>query len=274
MIHHYIPGRLLAPFIDVVWVTEAVFRSEGMERVLPTGTMQIIINLHGAPILTWGRGDNRRQETIDTAIVAGAHMDYLIIDPRSVVRSMGIVFKPGGAAPFFSPPLKELKNQRIPLDVLWGAEAGALRAQLLEAETPRQCFLALECFLERKVQHNCSAFREYHPFIEYTVSRLSQAPGENSLDQIRNRCGYGTTRFPSLFSQAVGLTPKQFSRVQRFQQVINALFRRQVADWPDMALRYGYYDQAHFINEFKAFTGITPGDYFNKRSEDMNHLSL
>lgn len=274
MIHLYQPRLPLAPFIDVFWLTENTFRSHGMERVLPTGTMQIIINLHDRPILTQGRGGSRERESINSSIVSGAHMDYLIIDTASIVSCLGIVFKPGGAGPFFPLPLTEIRNQRISLDALWGMESDFLREQLLQAETPRARFHTLECLMERKL-HSCfENVRKTRPFISYTVEQLGRTPGETCLDRLKEQSGYATTRFIKLFSSDVGLTPKQFYRVQRFQCILNTLFSRQQADWTDLALQSGYFDQAHFIHEFKSFTGITPGHYFSKRIEDMNHLSL
>jgi AraC-like DNA-binding protein len=236
--------------------------------------MQIIINLHNEPMRTGEPGGGSQGESINSAIFAGARLDFLVIDTRSIVSCLGIVFKPGGAAPFFGLPMTELKSQCISLDVFWGSETDRLRDQLLESQTPRQCFHRLEWFLVQKLANACDKVRANQPFVWRTVDALTQLPGETSLASLRERCGYGTTRFTSLFSQAVGLTPKEFSRVLRFQHVLNTLFRKRNADWTEIALRFGYYDQSHFIHEFKTFTGITPGNYFTKRIEGLNHLAL
>lgn len=273
MIHHYIPRGPLAAFIDVAWLSVNTFRNYGMERVLPTGTMQLIINLHDHPLLTSGQGHNREQEQIWTGIVAGAHMEHLVIDTASIVICLGVVFKPGGADPFFPLPLTEIRNQRIPLEELWGEENTRLRERLLDAPTPAACFRTLEYFLELKLQSGFDAARHRLPFIRHAVAQLCHAPGDHCLEKIRVESGYASTRFINLFSHSVGLTPKQFFRIQRFQHVLQFLFHHQETDWADIAIRYGYFDQAHFIHEFKAFTGITPSNYYNKRIEEQNHLA-
>jgi AraC-like DNA-binding protein len=184
------------------------------------------------------------------------------------------VFKPGGAGPFFELPLTEIRNQRIPLDALWGNAAGDMREQLLAAATPQDCFQALERILTEKLYAEFDTTRKKHAFIRHAVGHLWHSPGDHCLERIRVESGYASTRFINLFSHSVGLTPKQFFRVQRFQRVLHTLFRSGDADWSDLALQFGYYDQAHFIHEFKAFTGITPGNYFSKRIEEQNHLAF
>lgn len=274
MIHHYVPKGLLASCISVIWLSENSFRTNGMERVLPTGTMQLIINLHDSPMLSRGSGNSGEQENIWKGIVAGASMDYLVINTASIVSCLGVVFKPGGAAPFFQLPLTEVRNQRIPLDELWGEENIVLHEQLLAAKSPQACFRTLERFLEHKLGSTFDAGCKSKPFISHAVNQLTLSPGDRSLERLKEQSGYAETRFINLFSGEVGLTPKQFFRVQRFQRVLRNLFNSRDADWPDLALQFGYYDQAHFIHEFKTFTGITPGQYYNKRIGEQNHLAF
>ena len=68
-------------------------------------------------------------------------------------------------------------------------------------------------------------------------------------------------------TSAFGVTPKQFCRVQRFQEVLRRLWKKQQVDWVDIALSCGYYNQAHFINDFKAFSGLNPMAYLTQRGE-------
>ncbi len=85
-------------------------------------------------------------------------------------------------------------------------------------------------------------------------------------------------RFIQLFSQHVGLTPKLFCRVQRFQQVLRNVFSTagadSVIDWPQIALACGYFDQSHFIHDFRAFSGINPTTYVANKTQFQNHVAL
>ena len=86
--------------------------------------------------------------------------------------------------------------------------------------------------------------------------------------------GFSQRRFIQLFSDEVGLTPKLFCRVNRFQRVVRRLATMNEVDWAQVALDCGYYDQAHFIHDFQAFAGITPSAYLQDRTEHLNHVPL
>ena len=86
--------------------------------------------------------------------------------------------------------------------------------------------------------------------------------------------GLSPRRFIEVFSQQVGLTPKRFCRVQRFQHVLRSIYTRDSVDWADLALTCGYFDQAHFIHDFRAFSGLSPTAYADQRGRHPNHVPL
>ena len=77
-----------------------------------------------------------------------------------------------------------------------------------------------------------------------------------------------------MFFDEVGLTPKQFFRVRRFQEVLALIEKRQQIEWANIALTCGYFDQSHFNHDFRAFSGLNPGTYLTHRSEHRNHVPL
>jgi AraC-like DNA-binding protein len=89
---------------------------------------------------------------------------------------------------------------------------------------------------------------------------------------VTERTGLSSRRFIQLFTNAVGLTPKQFYRVRRFQDVLHLIEKRKPISWTDIALECGYFDQAHFIHDFRDFCGLTPGKYLVQRGEFRNHV--
>jgi AraC-like DNA-binding protein len=80
-------------------------------------------------------------------------------------------------------------------------------------------------------------------------------------------------RFTRLFSLEVGMTPKLFARVQRFQSVLQAM-QEQVGDWTDVAQSCGYFDQSHLIRECRALSGFTPTELAARRIGDSDHIAL
>ena len=113
---------------------------------------------------------------------------------------------------------------------------------------------------------------ERHRAVNYALVRLGaeHAPVAELSDEI----GISSRRLVDVFSQQVGLTPKLFARVQRFQNVIQNLPPEQDVDWTDVALGCGYYDQAHFIHDFRSFSGLSPSTYLKYRTRHTNHVPI
>jgi len=77
-----------------------------------------------------------------------------------------------------------------------------------------------------------------------------------------------------LFREQVGLTPKLYCRVLRFQGVVNAASSQREVDWAEVALDGGYCDQSHMAHEFRAFSGLTPGEWLATERPFRNHAVL
>ena len=95
-----------------------------------------------------------------------------------------------------------------------------------------------------------------------------------AISRLVERVGFSQRHFTQLFSDGVGLAPKLFSRVSRFQKVVQTLHAQRQVNWTDIALSCGYYDQAHFNHDFQSFAGMTPTEYQAKRTEHVNHVPL
>jgi methylphosphotriester-DNA--protein-cysteine methyltransferase len=89
-----------------------------------------------------------------------------------------------------------------------------------------------------------------------------------------DRIGLSQRRLIDLFHDQVGLTPKAFCRVRRFQRVLETVHRKPGVDWAQVALDGGYYDQAHFIHDFQGFSGMTPATYLARATEHLNHVPI
>jgi AraC-like DNA-binding protein len=89
---------------------------------------------------------------------------------------------------------------------------------------------------------------------------------------VADSLGTSHKHFIERFWRDVGLTPKRFCRVRRFQMVLEALAQKRLVDWGDLACACGYFDQAHFIHDFKAFSGLTPTAYLDRRGEYLNFV--
>lgn len=266
----HIPGPPLSEFVDLLWFYEGVDRPHTKECVLPTGTMELIVDLHSGGLRVYEGRSPERSQTFDGALVCGAHSEFFAIDAARQASVMGVHFKPGGASPFFGLPARELRDAHVPLDALWGAGAGELRDRLLEAGTPGNKFRILEkTLLARTV-----ASLARHPVVAFALREFGGGSRGRTVSDVTGRIGLSPRRFIEVFSGEVGLTPKLFCRVRRFQEALGLIGDEGRVEWGDIALGCGYFDQAHFIHDFRAFSGLNPTAYLANRTEHLNHVPL
>lgn len=267
--HAYIPPPPLADHVALLWRQSNHLPAHPKERCLPDGSVEWILNLGEDDLPIYPNAHASHLEWARDGVVMGAHSRYFVIDTAHPVTILGVHFKPGGA--FFACPADELHDQGIALDCLLGRRIGELREQLMAAATPQAQFGLLECFLLAE-WYRYQKGRPQHPAVRFAIDEF--AARGRSVAAVTEQLSLSSTRFTQLFRAQVGLTPKVFSRVQRFQRVIRRLENQQAVDWVALALDCGYYDQAHFIHDFQAFSGLNPTTYAAQPGKRLNHVPL
>lgn len=266
----YNPQLPLSNFVDFFWFYEGHDPPHAKERVIPTGTMALIVNLRDDTLTVYDRQEHHRFRSFGGSLISGAHSEFVVIDTVSQVSTMGVHFKPGGASPFLGLPASELRNGHVSLDELWGAKAAELRDRLVEAETPEAGFRVLEQFLVARAARPLT----HHPAVALALKEFECLPRTRTVKEVSEQVGLSQRRFIQVFSEEVGLTPKLFCRIRRFQQVVRRIGKAQRVEWADLALGCGYFDQTHFIRDFRAFSGITPTSFLAHRGQHPNHVPL
>jgi AraC-like DNA-binding protein len=109
--------------------------------------------------------------------------------------------------------------------------------------------------------------------IAFAVERLASAPQDYSIAMLSEHVGLSARRFTRLFTLEVGLTPKLYARVERFQRVLREM-DAPAGDWSDIAQRCGYFDQSHLIRECRSLSGFTPGELVERRIDNSGHIRL
>jgi AraC-like DNA-binding protein len=264
------PPSPLGRYVDKLWYCEAPELPQLLERVFPSGRMSLIINLAEDELRWYDGPDRGRCVRLGGAAVCGARVDYVTIDTAEQRAVIGVEFLAGGGVPFFGLPADELEGQHVPLDALWGRQAPLARERILEAPTPEARVRVLASLLRARLASGL----ERDPAIEFALSAFADPAAGYTIGDVVGRLGMTPKRFIRAFSEQVGLTPKLYCRVKRFQQVTGVLAEvDEVVSWADLALTCGYYDQAHFIHDFRAFAGLTPTEYLARRSA-RNHVRI
>lgn len=267
-IQTYVPRAPLSAFVDCFWHMDGYLPIHQEELAIPDGSVELIIDLREDPIRLF---DKDQQELIFThSILCGPHSEHFIIDTGRETAVIGIHFKPGGAGRFFRLPLNELYQNHVSLDTLWGVEARDLRDELLFANTPDQRFRILEAHLLSCRSVSWSRDRA----IEFALAELQNLTHAQPVSTIVDQLGMSSRSFIQRFQAEVGMTPKRFQRLTRFQLAIALIGQGSSLDWADIAVACGYYDQSHFIKDFTAFSGLKPTEYHSIDKRHPNHVPI
>jgi AraC-like DNA-binding protein len=265
------PAPPLSPFIDRFWLC-ADTPPHARERILPSGTIELVVNLRDDEIRTYDPSDPDRCTRYSGAVVSGAYSRFFVIDPFQHASILGVHFRPGGAFPFLGLPADELADTHVDLETLWGPAAVELRERLRAAATAAERFSLLEQALLSRLAHS----PVHHGAVSVALEAFEPTGSEVRVRDVAGLVGLSHRRLIQVFAAEVGMTPKVYCRVRRFQRARAMVRNAAVPDWARVAVDCGYFDQSHLIRDFLAFSGLSPADYLRRRSEQVlpNHVPL
>jgi AraC-like DNA-binding protein len=236
------PGAEVRSFIDCYWILEhEASEPARVQRVVPDGRPELILNL-GQPFESFQDGQWRVQPG---CFLAGQITGPLLIRPNGKAKILGVRFLPHGAGQVFGLPMHELTDLAVPVADLSPRLARDLERSLESAGIP-SIEAALLSFAGAE---DCT--------VGEAVSQIVRDWGRRDVACLAAHLGISLRQLERRFESRVGLSPKLFSRMQRFQRVFQEIDEGR-PNWVEAALACGYYDQAHLIRDFKDFSGQTP----------------
>ncbi len=254
----YKPKPPLSKFVDTFWLYGGHEAEPRTDHILPTGTLELVINLRQNELRFYDAERPENCARFSGAVVSGAHGRGFV--PVAEAFIIGVHFKPGGAFPFLGLSAGDLADTHVDLETLWGPSARRLRERLSEAKTSAERFQLLEEALLRRLGEGV----EKH----YAVAAALEMFGKNQagprVREAAKYLGLSQRRFIQVFKTEVGMTPKLFSRIQRFQQTRTFIQQNPSPNWAALALDLGYFDQSHLIREFLEFSGFSPTNYLTR----------
>ncbi len=260
-----IPNPLLRSSVQKLWYCRAPQMAHRYERVLPHGCMQITVNLRRDSLLEPDEEEGTARR-LPGAIIAGTRARYGILDTANMEELAGIAFQPGGFAGLFRERADLFFDQTVALNDVWARSC--LAERLNEVSGPAGKLCALESLLTQLLQKG----RPRPECVGHAVHLLRDRA--LSVNECARAVGISERRLSQVFREHVGMGPKMWSRIQRFQAALRALRRGTDMPWPELALECGYYDQSHFANDFRAFSGINPMTYVATRVLWQNHVPI
>jgi AraC-like DNA-binding protein len=265
-VYQRVPAAPLNKHVSWLWYYRDYYPDHERQFVLPDGTFELIINLEERTRKLFDRNDFSQYEAFRRGWISGAQQSYQVIDALPGSSMIGAHFKPGGASPFLGMPADELKDKVVELDCLWGNLAGEWRDRLLATSKPQEKLALLERLLLKRLAA-WQRHAEQSQTVLWALARFVSEPQVPSIRAVASGLGISHKHFISRFRTEVGLTPKTFCRVRRFHQVLSQIHCKKGVVWTDVAYNCGYFDQAHFINDFVAFAGVNPSAYLRQQIE-------
>ena len=228
-------------------------------RELPADIAPIIINF-GAPFRFYDPADPSRW-TEARSFMAGAFDTYVLVGSTGSYACVQINFTILGARLFFGRPMCELTNRVVSLEDAFGAEARRLAMALYDAGD----WAARFDLLDREISARIARATLPPPAVTHVMRRLVRTHGAVAIGALAGEVGWSHKHLVAQFTEQIGLTPKTLARVLRFGRAAERLARSTGGHLADIALDCGYYDQAHFTRDFRAFAGVTPTELLASR---------
>lgn len=225
------------------------------QRIVPDGCMEMIF--HCGDLYEQFLNDGK---TIlqPRSFVFGQITRPLEIAPIGGSNIIAARFHPDGFSPFNNMPLSEMENKAVSLNSLFNKEGLQLEERVLAASTTGKRIRIIETFLLNKLMSPEVTDR----IAKQSVEILLKLNGQLSVDDLATQLKINRRQLERKFSSAIGLSPKQFAKVIRLQAALKMLEKKQFTSLTSLAYENGYFDQAHFIKDFKEFTGMSPGQFY------------
>jgi AraC-like DNA-binding protein len=271
-VYRHIPSPPLGQHVEWLWYYDDFQPDHDREHVLPQGAFDLMFNLEDRPRKLYDRDNAGRFNSFKRGWLSGAHEEFLIIDALPRSSMIGAHFKPGGAARFLVPPAGELCRQVVEVDALWGAGIWEWRERLLAAPDARGKFGVFEQMLLNRLAA-AGAKPGGNRGVSWAIGQFMREPHLQSIAAVSHDLGVSHKQFIEQFRREVGLTPKLFCRIRRFQEVLRRIQSQKTVNWADVACSCGYFDQAHFVKDFVSFAGFNPTAYLDQRFDpDWNFI--
>jgi AraC-like DNA-binding protein len=240
--YRWLPGNKLAPFVEHFWFVSWDMEGKPAQSVgtLPHPSVHLVFEA-GVP-----------------AEIAGVYTRRFVRELHDKGQVFGIKFKPGGFYPFYKNDVIHIRNRRISIESVFGAEGIELNRQINASSSNEARMQLAEQFLASYSPTSDDSVRVVAEFFEV----LARDKSITSINEICSRIDVGIRHLQRLFTRYVGVTPKWALQRHRLHEALTHVHKDSKPEWAELAVQLGYNDQAHFIKDFKDQIGMTPEQYW------------
>lgn len=251
----FVPNIDLSTLVKCYWILESP-KEETTEKqtIVPDGCMEMIFH-YGDLYKQYNQNGNIIQPR---CFVIGQLTRPLEIEPTGETGIFSVRFHPNGFLPFATIPIKGMENKAVSLEELFGKVGQEIEERILTASSTSERIKLIEIFLLNRL----ISIESIDRIVKSTVETILTANGQLSVDEISKQTNINRRQLERKFSSVIGLSPKQLSKTIRLQAALKILLNKKFTSLTSLAYENEYYDQAHFIKDFKELTGFTPKDFY------------
>ncbi|WP_194778312.1 helix-turn-helix domain-containing protein [Pararhodonellum marinum] len=252
------PNSELSDFVRCYWTLEGAKEDTPVKNtIVPDGTMKLIFHYGETYKHHPGNGESI---ILPKCFLIGQLTKPYVVEPIGITGSFVVRFHPNGFVPFSTIPIKEMENTAIPLNKLFGKEGEEIGEKILNANSTSERINLIEAFLLKRLTDK----QTIDKIAKSTIETILNAKGQFSVNEHAAKIKINRRQLARKFSSTIGLSPKQLSKTIRIQAALKSLLTKDVDKLTDLAYENEYFDQAHFIKEFKEFTGLTPKEFYGE----------
>ncbi|MFA6083355.1 DUF6597 domain-containing transcriptional factor [Mucilaginibacter sp.] len=255
------PSEQLALYVRFFWVLEHDSVSADRpytHRSMADGCCEMLFHYKGR--FTTLQTD-RLSDTSYSAGVDGPTQKFSRHQITEAFGIFGLYLYPFAVTALFGIPALAIANQKVDLVTLLGPEGKDIEERVMLAATNTERVQILSAFLELKLNG-----AKYQPSVFSAIKYIIKSKGTVTVDSLAQKHFLSTRQFERNFKELAGFSPKLYSRIIRFQAAIEK-YQHKYISLTDIAYECGYYDQSHFIHDFKEFSGYHPKTYFSGGNE-------
>ncbi len=253
------PHQDLAKLVKCYWTLDIPKeKTPKKNTIVPDGCIKMIF--HYGDLY---RHYNEKGEGISLprCFVIGQLTGPYDVEPTGETGTFFVCFHPNGFLPFATFPIKEMENTAVPLEKLFGKEGQEIELAILNTNITSERINLIESFLFKRLEDS----KIIDKIVKSTVETILTANGQLSVDILSKQNNINRRQLSRKFLSDIGLSPKQLSKTVRLQATLKVLLTENITSLTSLAYENEYYDQAHFIKEFKEFTGLTPKEFYGDR---------
>jgi AraC-like DNA-binding protein len=259
------PSGPLEPWVEQVWSARGTIGYR-RELIAPTGSCVAVVVL-GPPIVETPLAGRGVPVVAADGFLIGPHDGPVVNQPTAETFALGVVTTPLGCGPVLGQDAARLRGAVVDLAVAW-PDLADLRARLLVATRAGADPDALLDLLVAHLEHRLAGPAPGLDRCAAAVALLDADPGREIADVAR-RLGISHGHLDRVFLRHVGLTPRAYARIARLRAVLAGVDVFGSVTWADVAADAGWFDQSHFIRDFKRHTGVTPSAYLRAQRAEF-----